>query len=81
MEIHISNIQCRGLDLRCSTAFNVSGFSFCTDQKVYGISGGIENLLDENKRLENELASVEQENQEFQVCGSVIVQESQLNNI
>ncbi|XP_022326849.1 kinetochore protein NDC80 homolog [Crassostrea virginica] len=36
------------------------------NQKVYGISGGIENLLDENKRLENELASVEQENQEFQ---------------
>ena len=48
---------------------------------MYGISGGIENLIDENKRLENELASVEQENQEFQVCASVIAQESQLNNI
>ncbi|XP_048727599.2 kinetochore protein NDC80 homolog [Ostrea edulis] len=33
-------------------------------QKVYGVSGGIENLDEENKRLENELGSLEKENQE-----------------
>lgn len=38
-----------------------------SDQKLYGISGGIENLDEENKRLENELDSLEQEIQESQV--------------
>lgn len=36
------------------------------NQKLYGISGGIENLDEENKRLENELDSLEQEIQESQ---------------
>lgn len=42
-------------------------FYLFSDQKLYGISGGIENLDEENKRLENELDSLEQEIQESQV--------------
>lgn len=36
------------------------------NQKLYGISGGIENLDEEKKKLENELDSLEQEIQESQ---------------
>lgn len=52
---------------RCSYMYILYSYLLFSDQKLYGISGGIENLDEENKRLENELDSLEQEIQESQV--------------